>query len=589
MRDLDSSKIERLAVKAVNEIADRVNSMLKPEIPENDKSISFDGEIQVFKDTRETIETLIGKVPVQIKGKVVKEFSDKTRSYPIPMNHLKNYYDNQGVLYFVVELLQNGDSKIFYKQLLPLEIYSILNHDGKKLGKKSKSVEFRALEETSLYRVCRLFLREKKRQPLVLVEHEKNLEAEYSILKARSLTLTDSNISEIFQHDFALYGERDGIDFPLRSNMRLDTYTIKTEEKILINNKEYRFWSEYIKSKNGFTTRIYESSLRLTYKEDGSRFKVTLEAFNSLTSMLKVLPFFIDLLEGHTATFMDQTIQANIEESSTIEIAESIKAYYSFFTESIPTFEEVGIPFDKVVPGDFETIVKDINLLNQLFLEKDYSQVSVKLPQSGGFVNINIGDLGVAAFYNPTKQPKFINAFSTALSETAIAVSENENEERTPHSIYILASEKMLTHSINLKTDVIKSSFEKINPFLNDQISELTNHFCLNCIKSYDSIKRKDLLELARFIFEKKKNPEVIYELNLIQIKLRLNDSLDEVDIQRLLDIKHAHPDNHQILFGVNILLGNKNESNYHFTKLPEEDRDSFSTYPIFSLFENMK
>lgn len=49
--------------------ADNPSYFLKANIPEGDKSILFDGEIQVFKDASETVESLIGSVPVQVKGK----------------------------------------------------------------------------------------------------------------------------------------------------------------------------------------------------------------------------------------------------------------------------------------------------------------------------------------------------------------------------------------------------------------------------------------------------------------------------------------------------------------------------------------
>src|SRR5690606_28768881 len=58
----------------------RPTSRLVAEITEGDKGISFDGEIKVFKDENETVHSLIGRIPVQIKGTQVKRFSHNTRT-----------------------------------------------------------------------------------------------------------------------------------------------------------------------------------------------------------------------------------------------------------------------------------------------------------------------------------------------------------------------------------------------------------------------------------------------------------------------------------------------------------------------------
>lgn len=75
MNKLSNSKIERLAVAAIRNEAIRPNSFIVPEIPEGDKGISFDGELTIFIDATEKIESFLGKVPIQVKGTQVNHFT----------------------------------------------------------------------------------------------------------------------------------------------------------------------------------------------------------------------------------------------------------------------------------------------------------------------------------------------------------------------------------------------------------------------------------------------------------------------------------------------------------------------------------
>ncbi|MCM3240779.1 DUF4365 domain-containing protein [Heyndrickxia oleronia] len=108
MNKISKKKSERIAVDAVTAEANKPTSLLAANIPVGDKGISFDGDIEVFNDDSESVGSLLGKVPVQVKGKQVKEFTNGTRTYSMGLDHLKNYYDSQGVILFVVEIKEKG-------------------------------------------------------------------------------------------------------------------------------------------------------------------------------------------------------------------------------------------------------------------------------------------------------------------------------------------------------------------------------------------------------------------------------------------------------------------------------------------------
>jgi hypothetical protein len=89
---------------------------LQSYINERDKEPLWDGHIYVFPKGSNSKDELIGRVPVQVKGKK-KAVSQKTTnmSYRIDVSSLKKYLQDGGVIYFVVAFAANHATTIFYK------------------------------------------------------------------------------------------------------------------------------------------------------------------------------------------------------------------------------------------------------------------------------------------------------------------------------------------------------------------------------------------------------------------------------------------------------------------------------------------
>lgn len=125
-----------MAVHAIRSEANKPVSKIKAEITEGDKGISLDGDLHVFKDNSCTVKSFLGKVPVQVKGTHVEEFAVGNRTFSLSIDHYRNYYNSFGAVLLVVEILETGQTKIFYKQLLAKELNVIINEYGKKKGQK---------------------------------------------------------------------------------------------------------------------------------------------------------------------------------------------------------------------------------------------------------------------------------------------------------------------------------------------------------------------------------------------------------------------------------------------------------------------
>ena len=75
---------------------------------------------------------------------------------------------------------------------------------------------------------------------------------------------------------------------------------------------------------------------------------------------------------------------------------------------------------------------------------------------------------------------------------------------------------------------------------------------------------------------------DAVYSLNLLQIKKRLSP-LDKDDYAILESIQTDDP---QVLFGKNVLFGNREEASRCFNMMSAEDQEKYKTYPIFNLYQ---
>ncbi|MFE6139603.1 hypothetical protein [Bacillus sp. NPDC057893] len=587
MGKISNNKIERRAVEVIKSFANALDVPLKPNIPEGDKGISFDGDIEVFKDLSESVESLMGKVPVQVKGTLVEEFTTGPRKFRIEMEHLKNYLNSQGVLYFVVEIKRNREYKVFYKQLLPLEIYGVLQQYALKKRPKGKMVELRPLSETDLTSVCIKFLNETNKQPLMLIESTPFKREDFTSYELTSLTF-DPSMGNIFEHDFTLYGVKEKLTVPLE-HIRIDAVSSEILETIIIDEQSYVLNIEATKMDKRIELLI-ENSLELTYTSDSTKFDFKLKKVHSLDAQLKVLPLIIKLLSASKVKFVNLRLPLDL--STTKKELELIKTYenlYNTFLQLKKIFSQLEVD-EKLEfgdePNDIHKIIHQISNFNKMMFDDNSSDVILDLPENAEYIGFNIGDIRFILYYNPEAKPKFSNAFSQNFPNNQIYVGCDDVV--TPYTPYPMFNSSTLAYGCNVNIDVIKESFSHIDPFANNEVANITNDFCLKCINAYDLSKNLDFLDLADYIYGKYTGdtliPKVLY-INQTQIKKRREGKLTETDIDRLYAIKLEHAGHIDMNFCTSVLLESKVEAKLSYGRLNKEEQENYKVYPIYKLY----
>ncbi|MDQ0246484.1 hypothetical protein J2S09_004088 [Bacillus fengqiuensis] len=597
MAKISNGRLERIAVGAVKAEANKPSSFLKADIPEGDKGISFDGEIQVFKDETETVESLVGKVPVQVKGTGVNKFSSKNRTFSLEIEHFRNYYNSNGAILFVVEILNTGDSKIFYKQLLPKELKQIIHYYGDVKKQKKKTVTLRPLSETSLDRVCRIFINESKKQPTMLIESEAFVESDFTSFSLSSLTFNPAKeaTSNIFDHDFTVYGTKEKLTIPLHL-ARIHSVGMKVAETVNIGDKQYKL-NMKITNEASQIILFIENSLEMIYNEKNNKFNYAIRRFDSLATQLKILPFLIDLLSGRNIHFREASITVGKFNIDDKDFLKGLEHLYSTFLKLEKVFQNMGIDKETKIKhkeGDFGKLISDIESLVHAILDKNFNRLNIKEPDSGKFTSFSLGDIRLIFFYNPDSETKLIDAFSEEVLNMDVRLSvEGEN---FPHSPYTLMNDLALAYGANCDFDIIKESFNQFDPFANEHAFNQTNHFCLQSLNAYDMSNNKKILDLAEHIYGKysfdslklSNTSSLIVTVNSLQIRKRKDGSLTDEEYKKLMDLKTSSKDDLETQFCISVLLESKKEAELTFQQFEEERQEFYKGLPIYFLYKKL-
>lgn len=119
---MDRERIELTARGKLEIVLSRLG-YVTPEIPANDKSPSWDGCIRLYNNKESTSKTELAKlIPIQLKGHYQTPPYNDSISYNAEVSDLKNYLQNNGVIFFVVCIDENDNYRIYYDTLTKLKL-----------------------------------------------------------------------------------------------------------------------------------------------------------------------------------------------------------------------------------------------------------------------------------------------------------------------------------------------------------------------------------------------------------------------------------------------------------------------------------
>lgn len=601
---MQSNRMERLTVGAIENKLMESEKALVPHITKGDKEPSFDGHIEVYSSDEETVGNYLKKIPIQVKGRTVDNLSTKTTTMSLKIEHFVNYYREGGVIFFVVEVLRKKNvTRIFYKQLLPLELKQIIDRTKKK-GKKSTSFSLRDLEMDNLYGVFYKFIDEQKLQGTMDIEEP--IKKHYEVYQFRSLTVNPyrDTFQDMIGQEIIAYGVENQRLYPLQHGV-IGQVVVTKKSIIKLDQNEYELNIELITTeKEDVRHAIIEDVLEIIIDNSDSgknKLKYKLLKFYSLEKQLMIFSFLVDMMQAESIDFSLAEVSLKVNEKHINETKNRLEKVQSF----IQFFKDFGLDSNTYIQDD-TNIEKDIEVLKQHY----YGEID-EIGTAQNFINFPFGEKNVLVFtfIDPkTKEREFYNAFS----EKMLQINAYWQVEQTTIylSPFIILSTDTLASCINLDIYLIISTFENGMYDSAENFNHI-NEFCLRCINAYDRTKNKELIRLVEKLLENfdqkfiniSKDQKDVSDINFLQTKLRLYKELDREDNKLLMELKRTFisEKHHMGEFCTSVLLGSKREADLKIDEAREDIRkaneESPSTeqatniedYPIYTLYEELE
>ncbi|TKI46726.1 hypothetical protein [Bacillus mycoides] len=587
---MHSKKIEEIAVQSVKREILRCD-LLSDEIPTNDKTPTWDGEIWVYNNTNQKKDTLYGKVPVQVKGKKVGKLSRKEIKYKLMKADLENYYNNNGAIFFVVEIVSTDIYKVFYLSLLPIDIKLILTKMGEN---QSIQGELKKLPETkkSLEVICRNFVFHSRKQGYSLLNDLKfDINTSFSSIKSTIITTHNSFTNDLLEYGTYAYGyiEELNLDVPLYK-MAIESIEEDTDIYIGTGGKNFYTATRFLSKEN--TSIVFGASFIIDINQTNlEKLDINFSLKGTIQERIYDLKYLSEVLRNKSIEINGHTIQL-----SSFTITEKFQNELPVLIKDLETLEqtlsklEINIEIDPTKLSKKELL--DLRLLKEVIVDRDFS--GVRVVKDKPFIHFEIlGEKIVLVSLQREEEKIIFNLFDAETLHKNIMIraeSITDATNQAPHSPYILFEKSELFNYTNFNVEALIKAFVSLVDYSNDYALTITNQYLLETLAYYDQNKnRKELLLFAERVFEHLETIDpnsLLYFINRMQTIKRYRH-FTEKEEELIIEKKSLTPSSEiESICGLLLLLDSKFEFKVLFNKLTEESKKNFKEYPIYNLFD---
>ena len=584
---LTNSSIEQIANDAIRVLANK-HPLLDPAINDHDKYMTYDGNISGFtksgRDYRKRDWDFT--VPIQVKGHVDKKNERKGKyiSKDVELTDLHIYYSEHGVLYFEVLMDESGNNEeIFYAHLTQSKSKGYLDTAAKKKRKASIRVQFIKLPKTpdALYRILKQFALDSRKQSKQLADDTIKLKDIQNVQEITA-TVVDAKsevdiLRKIVEGEVCLFGKVPGNPYDIPIEWKKDAkIAIFNEAHKSISVGDVLYYDRYkAKETSDGEIFIYPSD-NLELNLTGSRYHFDLKT--DLNGMYTDAKFMLALLEntditiaGHTITYTDPRMSDNLKER------------LRFIVDLYDTLDMIGFEKSIKIQELEEKSIRELEFLVNIRLGKYNDKLASEFNRylwhfQGKCVPLLIirnaeaqsNNVLADALYSRNYQP-----FASLKDREGVVFI-------TPQFIY--QSAETLANLYKYDYESFYYQIDKAD--INKYTIEPLNLEVLKLIKVYDICGDEHFLQIAEYLAKKLENVQhqEHYAMNRLQIKKRLGIWGEE----ERSELETMTNDTTPALFGKAVLLGDKEKAAYYFKKMSPEEKEQYSEYPIFTLYEQL-
>ncbi len=580
--------IEKLATSAIEDAIAKTD-YITPYVNNGDKEPCWDGYLYAYTDTSKKNEFFIGKVPVQVKGQKCTNFAETEYKYLIRVTDLKNFRIEGGTVYFVVQINDNGDKKIFYNSLLPFELNKMISEAGKKNKITVKMYEF-PTNKNEITNLILNFVRDKESQ--VLLRNGRNISLEEIAkqigIDKCSFTFSYTGLGYdakepykyLFEHDVYLYAECKELNLrvPIDHMWRADICKTELDGEVRVGNVVYYQGYDVLHKPDGDELHIGKS-IKLVIGNDGTA-KVEYKLKGNLNERIVAKEMLIELIKEKAVFVNNVRLGINPSEDELrafgLEKSETHLVYLKTVKEIL---DNLGVK----EPLECDSLTeKDEEYIKMLIRSQKYNEkVGFNDMHVPPIAYIQIGNLKIMLHFKEQDDGRYI--IENYCDCVTAVVSEYTNGDKFPTSKYTLLKAEDFATISNLKFDVIVDELVQINN--PGHISRAT-FTLLEMFKAYDITKNQMLLDSAIRLADwlKQVDKTDVSLINLLQGYYRKRE-LNEDEENVLEDMIARNRGNRQICAAAYILLGNSKRARSIIDTLPDKQKKEFEEYPIYSIY----
>lgn len=573
IKKVGNKKVEKRAVDIVKTFIDDLE-YLDHDFKDDDKGISWDGDINLYHGNIDKKENFDGSVKVQIKGRTThnKRLQDKHK-FNIDRRDLENYLKIDGTLFLEVLFKEDCDYKLYYASLLPYNLRNLLKE--KPNSKNEIKLKVKEVKDSAhLYKIVRTFFLDREQQKKISdnVFEQQGVYINDQAIMIKSYNF--SNAKSIFEligekHYFYQYDDKNNI-------ISINYGSIeKIDETLKINIIDKNGNIFYSSAKHSVTSKDNKIVFGKAFELDNKNHKFNVKFQGSLSERMKQLDFINSLINNDGFYINECFLSFEVDEKH----KEQLLNQYDLYSK-IKQFLLIHNIKKDLELDDWES--KDINELLMWVDAIDNSKpLAINQFDISSIGHIKIRDLIFSVFALKREDGNFdvYSIWNSNLNTQNIYKYKSDKVEITTQKIYsILNKEAYIADDVNINEMIKRYDKEELTE--NEEI--LLNFQVLELIKAYDITHNEKLLDYANYLLNKIKNFDEFHDvafINYVQIHKRKEKLTDEMT-EKLIKIRDASEDDFTKI-SANLLIGNIEESKLSLSKLSHEKQIIYKSYPI--------
>lgn len=564
---------------------------LVPYINDKDKEPIWDGAVHVFSDTDKKAEHDLGRVPVQVKGRSVKKLPKDRISFEETYSNMVNYRNEGGVVYVVVKVDSDNQTKMYYVKLMPFYINKLLelSHNRKKI---KFSLKLFPEDTKKIETIFTSFLQDRKKQPNSFSGHNWTIEEivkqydnddwklEFSVpvhgYDAKDLLsyLLDDNDIYLYVHH--LKTEQ---FFAIEHIANIDVGCVVLDIPVFVKGTEYYKEVIYERHSAGDSYIKFGGCFVLKFLKEKEVVNFTYNLQGNLDVRINAIRFLISAIDEGGFEIGEERFELNREESSVdIETNKEMLGYLEKVKQMLCL---IGVTCPMEIR---ELSKKEENFIRSLVLAFVYDKNITYQEKDIPYVaTMEFANIRVALIFekNANGSYKLYNFFDKKCGFTV------DKEGKIPISQYTIFKRDDYLDISNMDLDVLKKSYMEYD---SEEHITRVNLSILEMIQAFDQDnKREDLLltaqELSKWLSETREQNS-IYILNYLQC-IRRQRKFENNEIKKLNELAVANSNNKSIQFGIQVLLENSRSASMYFDELDMDERNGIMSTPIYNLYQH--